>query len=84
MSQSPPLPPALAEELARWREAWQLRRAYPRWVVSWAADVGQYRAYRRARVRRDTILAAATPADLATQIEHAEQAEPARTAQPPA
>jgi hypothetical protein len=81
MSQSPPLPPTLAEELARWREAWRLRRAHPGWVVFWVADAGQYGAYRLSRARRDAILAADAPSDLAIQIEHAEQAE---TEQPPA
>jgi hypothetical protein len=78
MSHAPPPSPRLAEELARWREAWSLRRAHPRWVVFWAADAGQYGAYRLARSQRDTILAAATPADLAAQIKQTEQAEPAR------
>jgi hypothetical protein len=83
MSQSPPPSPIMAEELARWREAWRLRRAHPRWVVFWAADDRQYGAYRLSRARRGAILSAATPHDLAAQIEHAERAEPARPARPP-
>lgn len=83
MSKAPSLSPGLAEDLARWREAWRLRRAHPRWVVVWAADAGQYGAYRLSRARRDTILAAGTPAELAAQIEQAEQADRARPGRQP-
>jgi hypothetical protein len=44
-------------------------------VVFWVADAGQCGAYRLSRARRDAILAADAPSDLAIQIEHAEQAE---------
>jgi hypothetical protein len=75
MSKGPPLSPGFAEDMAHWREAWRLRRAHSRWVVFWATDAGHYGAYRLSRAQRDTILSAATPDDLAAQIEHAEQVE---------
>jgi hypothetical protein len=78
MSQSPPPPLAAAAELARWREAWRLRRAHPRWVVFWAADASQYGAYRLSRARRDTVLSASTPEALAALIKQAEQTETRR------
>jgi hypothetical protein len=66
-----PLSPSLTRELACWREAWQLRRQNPRWVVFWDAETGRYGAYRLSRARRGAILAAATPDDLASQIAQA-------------
>ena len=83
MSKAPPPSPGLAEDLARWPEAWRLRRAHPRWVVFWAADAGQYGAYRLSQAQRDTILAADTPGDLAAQIEHAEKIGPPRRRRQP-
>jgi hypothetical protein len=41
--------------------------------VAWVAPAGQYQAYRLSRKQRHTILAAATPEDLTTQIEQATQ-----------
>jgi hypothetical protein len=70
----PPPRSSLASDMARWREAWRLRRQNPRWVVFWDADIGQYGAYPLSRARRSTILTAATPGDLASEIGHAEQA----------
>jgi neutral trehalase len=80
MSQSPPVPPGLAEDLAHWREAWRLRRAHARWVVLWVAAAGQYQAYRLSRKHREVVLVAATPGDLNAKIEQAEQAERVRRA----
>lgn len=64
-----------AREMASWREAWQLRREHPRWVVIWVAHDSQFWAYRLSRARRESVLAADTPAALAVQIEQAEQTE---------
>jgi hypothetical protein len=83
MSQSQPPGTALADSLAPWREAWRIRRAHPKWVVLWTAQASQYQAFRLSRRHRDALLAAATPEELATQIEHAERAEQARRAAPP-
>jgi hypothetical protein len=68
-------PPTGISDMARWREAWRIRRAHPRWVVLWDAPAGQYRAYRRARARRETKLTDDSPEGLAAQIEKADQAE---------
>ncbi len=58
-----------------WREAARLRREHPRWVVIWLAPIQRFRAYARLPgARRDTALTAPTPAGLAGQISHAEQA----------
>ncbi len=67
MSQAPP--GTGITDMAQWREAWQIRRAHPRWAVAWIAPAGQYQAYRLSRKQRHTILAAATPEDLTAQIE---------------
>jgi hypothetical protein len=75
------------DDAGRWREAARLRREHSGWIVIWLAPTGCYRAYRRLPgVRRDTALTAATPADLAAQITHAEQAarNPASHAKDPA
>jgi hypothetical protein len=64
-----------AGDWAGWKEAWQIRRAHPRWVIQWNAPAGLYLAYRLSLKHRDAILAAATPGDLIAQIEHAERAE---------
>jgi hypothetical protein len=64
-----------------WREAARLRREHRGWIVIWLAPENCYRAYRRLPgARRDTALSAATPAEMATLIGHAEQAatQPAR------
>jgi len=67
------------DEAGRWREVARLRREHPRWVVIWLAPLGQFRAYARLPgARRDTALTARTPAGLAAQISHAEQAAPVR------
>jgi hypothetical protein len=70
MSQAPP--GTGITDMAQWREAWQIRRAHPRWAVAWIAPAGQYQAYRLSRKQRHTILAA-TPEDLTAQIEQATQ-----------
>jgi hypothetical protein len=63
------------DDAHRWREASRLRREHPRWVVIWLAPLAQFRAYARLPgTRRDTALTARTPAGLADQISHAEQA----------
>lgn len=80
MTQSPPLGTALAESLAPWRDAWQIRRAHPKWVVLWAPSANQYQAFRLSRRHRDVVLAAATPQELTAQIEDAEQGDQSRRA----
>ena len=80
MTQSPPLGTALSDALARWREAWRIRRAHPRWAVVWAAPASQYQVFRLSRRHRDAVLAAAAPEELTVQIEDAERAEWARRA----
>ena len=66
---------AARDEDARcWREAARLRREHRTWVIIWLAPAREFRAYRRLPgARRDTALAAATAADLAVLISHAEQ-----------
>ena len=71
----------LADRLASWREAWQIRRAHPKWAVLWVAPAHQYQAFRLSRRHRDAVITAATPEHLATQIEQAEQAEQAKKTQ---
>jgi hypothetical protein len=78
VSQIPPSAADLADRLASWREAWQIRRAHPKWAVLWVAPAHQYQAFRLSRRHRDAVITAATPEHLATQIELAEQAEQAR------
>jgi len=74
----PAIPPSAADRLALWREAWQIRRAHPKWAVLWVAFAQQYQAFRLSRRHRDAIITAATPDHLAAQIEQAEQADQAR------
>jgi hypothetical protein len=79
---APGAPPA-ADDAHRWREASRLRREHPRWVIIWLAPIRQFRAYARLPgTRRDTALTAPTPAGLADQISHAEQAAPAAARHP--
>ena len=75
------IPPSGTDCLASWREAWQIRRAHPKWAVLWVAPAQQYQAFRLSRRHRDTVITAATPAHLTAQIEHAEQADQAKKAQ---
>jgi hypothetical protein len=75
------LPPSAADRLAPWREAWQIRRAHPKWAVLWVAPARQYQAFRLSRRHRDAIITAATPEHLTAQIEQAEQAEQAKNSQ---
>jgi hypothetical protein len=81
VSQVPPCAADLADRLASWREAWQIRRAHPKWAVLWVAPAHQYQAFRLSRRHRDAVITAATPERLAAQIKQAEQAEQARKAQ---
>jgi hypothetical protein len=78
VSQVAPSAADLADRLASWREAWQIRRAHPKWAVLWVATARQYQAFRLSRRHRDAVITAATPEHLATQIEQAEQAEQAK------
>lgn len=67
--------PTARDDAACWQEARRLRSGNPGWVVIWLAPAGEYRASRRLPgTRRDTTLAAATPAALAAAITDAEQA----------
>jgi hypothetical protein len=67
--------PATEDQDTRcWREAARLRREHGAWVIIWLAPAREFRAYGRLPgARRDTALAAATAADLAVLISHAEQ-----------
>jgi hypothetical protein len=76
MTQNPPPTTEGTDDMARWREAWRIRRAHPKWAVLWVAPADEYRAHRLSRTRRDTILTATTPEDLTAQIEQAEQVTP--------
>jgi hypothetical protein len=67
--------PGLISDVARWREAWRVRREHPSWAVLWSAPADRYVAYRRSRKHRGTIVTAVTPAGLTAQIEQAEQRE---------
>jgi hypothetical protein len=66
-----------------WQEASRLRREQAGWVIIWLAPAGEYRACRRLPgKRRDTALAARTPAGLAAQIGQAGQAARRPAARP--
>jgi hypothetical protein len=69
------------EDVRCWQEAARLRHEHPGWVVLWLARLRQYRAY-RLRGRRDTVLTASTPADLAAQISRSEGDTPGRLPRP--
>ena len=69
------------EDVRCWQEAARLRHEHPGWVVLWLARIRQYRAY-RLRGRRDTVLTASTPADLAAQINRSERDTPGRLPRP--
>jgi hypothetical protein len=69
------------EDVRCWQEAARLRHEHPGWVVLWLARIRQYRAY-RLRGRRDTVLTASTPADLAAQISRSEGEAPGRLPRP--
>jgi hypothetical protein len=69
------------EDVRCWQEAARLRHEHPGWVVLWLARIRQYRAY-RLRGRRDTVLTASTPADLAAQINRSEGQTPGRLPRP--
>jgi hypothetical protein len=62
------------EDAARWQAAKQLRQQRPGWVVIWLARTGQFRAYPLFTARPGTTLAAKTPEELGTLMDHAEQA----------
>jgi hypothetical protein len=58
----------------RWHEGARLRRRHPGWVIAWAAEVAEFRAYRRLPgARRDTAVSAATADGLSAQISQAER-----------
>jgi hypothetical protein len=63
-----------ANEAARWRAAARLRREHPRWVVIWLASAGTYRAYPLFRAPRETAVTAATPEQLAAEMDQVQQA----------
>jgi len=72
---------AAADEAGRRREAARIRREHPGWVVIWVARAGRYCAYPLFRAPRGTALAAATPDELAAQMDRIQQA--ARSARSP-
>lgn len=80
MTQPPPPDNGLTASLARWREAWRIRRAHPKWVVQRVAPTRQYQAFRLSQIHRDAVLTAGTPEGVTAQIERAEQAEQAEKA----
>jgi hypothetical protein len=63
-----------ADEAARWRAAARLRREHPRWVVIWLASAAAYRAYPLFRAPRETAVTAATPEQLAAEMDQLQQA----------
>lgn len=68
------------EDARCWREAARLRRKHRAWVIIWLAPAREFRAYGRLQgARRDTALVAATAADLAALINHAEENAPPRS-----
>jgi hypothetical protein len=74
-SRAPGDQPIADDDADHWREAARLRRDHPPWVIIWLAPIRRFRAYARMPgTRRDTALTAVTSADLAAQIEKAEQA----------
>ena len=67
--------PAVAEQDAEHvRAAARLRDQRPSWVVVWAAPLRRYTAAPLFRAPRGTHLTAATPGELAAQMDQAEQA----------
>jgi hypothetical protein len=63
------------DDADRWHEVARLRRRHSGWVIAWAAEVAEFRAYRRLPgTRRDTAVSAATADDLSAQIGQAGQA----------
>jgi hypothetical protein len=69
------------EDVRCWQEAARLRHEHPGWIVLWLARIRQFRAY-RLQARRDTVLTASTPADLAAQIGRSEREAPGRPPRP--
>jgi hypothetical protein len=69
------------EDVRCWQEAARLRREHPGWIVLWLARIRQFRAY-RLQARRDTVLTAATPADLTAQIARSDREVPGRAPRP--
>jgi len=54
----------------------RLRSDHPRWVIIWVARTRLYHAYPLFRARRGVNVTAAEPADLVTQMNDVEQANP--------
>jgi hypothetical protein len=63
-----------ADEAGHLRAAARIRREHPGWVVIWVARTGRYHAYPLFRAPRGTALAAATPDELAAQMDQIQQA----------
>ena len=61
------------DEAGHWRTAARIRRERPGWVVIWLASVGRSRAYPLLRAPRGTVLTAATPEELAAQMDRIQQ-----------
>ena len=57
-----------SDDAAHWRAVERLRSEHPRWVVIWLASAHSYRAYPLFRAPRETALTAATPEELAHQM----------------
>ncbi len=67
---------ATTEDAPHWRAAKRLRREYPHWVVIWLASLCCYQAYPLLPAPRGTALTAATPEQLADQMNQFLQATP--------
>ena len=65
---------AAADDAGRRRAAARIRREHPGWVVIWAARAGRYSAYPLFRAPRGTVATAATPDELAAQMDQIQQA----------
>ena len=68
MTEAAPGTQRTSDDAAHWRAAERLRREHPRWVVIWLASAHSYRAYPLFRAPRETALTAATPEELADQM----------------
>jgi hypothetical protein len=65
---------AAADEADHLQAAARIRREHPGWVVIWVARTGRYHAYPLFRTPRGTAVTAATPDELAAQMDRIRQA----------
>jgi hypothetical protein len=69
-----PAPDAAEQDDEHVQAAARLRRQRPGWVIVWSAPLRRYTAAPLFRAPRGTHLTAATPGDLAAQMDQVEQA----------